>query len=320
MEPENNETPSPEVPGPKAPPDEGDLSPSEALLDSASIGMPGEPEENNPVPDPVDSDPSEASPGATSDSPPIEVPEVPAPNWQLAGEALACITGLFQTKPITPEQGRLAERVIFEIERQVVKFCRFGKFDDFVAPDRVDFEETYRKLLPLSESEKRVCTENIASPDIIGAWTEVIDRGRSYVRSGWPIAIRETPTGPEWCEPSRTDGGRVLSMLEIASDGREFGKSMNRGSLTPSMIDTMKGVFPHLFTRFCQMLQLELASAGQKGRKCPWPQEILIRAIADLSPVKLMTFGPSEKESATPRASEIKIKFDSLLTRNLAVA
>jgi hypothetical protein len=306
MEPESNESPMPPLPLPLPDQSEG-----------ASFGMPVEPEGNNPVPEPVDTDPSEASTGATSDS--SNIPVAPDPNWELAGEALACITGLFQDKPITPEQGRKAEGVLFEIQRMIVKFCRFGEFDEFKAPEKVDFEETYDRLLPMTDEESRICTGDLVSPDLIGAWTDVVNRGREYVRSRWPYAIRDTPTGPEWCEPSRTEGGLVATMLGLANDGREFVREMNRGQVTPSQIDTMKVVFPTLFTRVCRMLQLALSDAGQKKRKCPWDHELIVRAIADLAPVGLMTFGPSGPAESPPKSGEIRIQFDRLLTRNLAV-
>lgn len=284
------------------------------LEDPASLGMPGEPEMNSPVSEPVETDPLAASPGATADSP--EIPEAPEINWELAGECLACITGLFQEKPITPEQGRRAEGVLFDLQRQIVKFCKFGKFDEFKAPKLVDFEDTYANLIPMTEDEARVCTQDLSSVDLIDAWETVVNRGRDYVRSVWPIAIRETPTGPEWNDPSRSEGGKALAMLMVASDCRELLAEMNRQALGPSQVEAVKTIYPLLFARIGNMFQLALAEAGQRNRKCPWDHELLIRELAGIPTNGLMTFGTEETPESKPVFGEVRIKFDNLLTKS----
>src|SRR5688500_3873701 len=178
--------------------------------------------------------------------PPAMAPEPAGPNWALAGEALASVTGLFPEGPITPEQGREAEGVIGKIAKSAEKFCEFREFGKFKAPAKVDFEETWARLQPLAEAEIAEFAADLIEPDLIDAWSAAVNRAREVVRSVWPVAIRETPTGPEWLEPSATAGGRARTTLALLNDPTSILDEMQRAPLTPSMVEAVKIAFPEL--------------------------------------------------------------------------
>jgi hypothetical protein len=235
------------------------------------------------------------------------------PNYILGGEALAAVTGPFWQGPITPTQGEEAEALITEIEKAAAKFCRFGKFDDFKLPPKSDYEEVWGQLQPLTD-EDRDAADDLAEPEIIEAWAATVDRARAYAREVWPVSIRQTPTGPDWLEPSRTVGGKADAILAVLKDPRELLRELNRGSMTPSQVDAVRSVYPELFSRILIIFDVSLKSTD---KNCPWDHEVLLRRLYGLPPIGLVTFKATGPETDT--SVDVRIDFEGLKTKNQTV-
>jgi hypothetical protein len=254
-----------------------------------------------------------------SDSLPAETPvSAPEPNWALAGEALAAVTGLFQDKPITPDQGAKAEGLMADLQRDVAKFCKFKPFEAFKMPRTVDFEETYGRLTALTETEIAIATQDLTSPELIEAWTQAVNSARAYARAGWPAQIRQTPTGPDWLEPSKTDGGRATAELVVLENPLLLVTEMTRGTLTPSQVVAVKTARPEMFSRIVTAMEMALNAAGAVGRQCPWSHESQLRQLFGLPPVGLVTFKNADA-MAQPKTGDFSIDFEGLKTKGQTV-
>jgi hypothetical protein len=240
----------------------------------------------------------------------------PEPNWALAGECLTAVTGLFQDEAITPEQGAEAEGLMADLQAAVARFCKFKPFGPFKMPVTVDFEDTYGLLNAMTEQEIEVATEDLTSPELIDAWTTTVNAGRAYARAGWPVQIRQTPTGPDWIEPSKTAGGRATAELAALENPLLLLTEMTRGTLTPSQVSAVKTVYPELFSRILMAMEMALNAAA--GRHCPWSHEAQLRLLFGLAPVGLVTFKNASGE-APQKTVDFDIDFDGLKTKGQAV-
>jgi hypothetical protein len=273
-----------------------------------------EPTMSNPEQLPTAPTPLESLPDAVAEEAP---PTATAVNYALAGEALAAVTGLFPQDPITPAQGLEAEGVPADLEQQIARFCQFRREPDkFRLAPKVDFAKTWARLQPLTNEELRV-TDGLRDPQLVAAWANTVDAARAHARSLWPLSIRQTPTGPDWLEPSRTEGGMAEAVLLVLDDPRELLRELNRHSMTPSQVEAVKTAYPELFGRILVVFDVALKAAGQAGKKCPWGHEVLLRRLFGVAPTGLVTFGP--QDGAPPRPARVAIKFDELKTRNQAV-
>jgi hypothetical protein len=241
-------------------------------------------------------------------------PTAPAPNWELAGECLAAVTGLFPEGSITVEQGREAEKLIGYIAECAEKFCKFGKFEKFQAPKKVNFEEAWAKLMPLTEEEIGAATADLTEPDLIDAWSAAVNRGREAARSTWPVIIRQTPTGPEWVEPSRTSGNRAAVTLAVLDRPMSLFDELKRGVLTPSMVEVVSLAYPELFGRAKEIFAAVLPTIE---KSCPWSHESQLRILFNLPP-KLTTFGVNN-DPEPKRSGEFQINFDDTKTKTQLV-
>ncbi len=253
---------------------------------------------------------------AVSPAPPAPVA---SPSHGLAGKALAAVTGIFPTKPITREQGKEAEQLIAKATKLIAKFCKFGDFADFRLAPKFDFEATYADLGELTEAEAAVATEDLAAPDVIAGWKDSVNASRAYLKTNWPVAIRQTPTGPTWVEPSMSEGGRIAEIIAVVEDPLELLTQMNRGALAPSLIDAVRACHAELFERFLAIFEATLRDAGEKKRVCPWSHELPIRMLFGLAPDGLVTFTRGGAPTPAPSGGGIDIKFDDLQTKSQSV-
>lgn len=245
---------------------------------------------------------------------PAEPAAAPEPNWTLAGEALAGVTGIFPEGPITPEQGREAEQAISYIVECAEKFCKFGKFEKFKAPPKLNFEETWAKLMPLTEAEIEEVASDLAEPALIDAWSQAVNASREALRATWPVIIRQTPTGPEWIDPSRTAGNKAAALYCVLDHPLELLEELKRGALAPSMVEGVSLAFPELFGRMKEIFSVALQ---ESGKRCPWAHEMQLRMLFSLPP-KLTAFGVNN-EPESKRGGEFQINFDDTKTKTQLV-
>lgn len=241
------------------------------------------------------------------------------PKWALAGEALAAVTGIFPKKPMTSKDGEDAQGLLGKAQKEIAKFCKFEKFDDFefTKPD-IDFEEMYGKLGPLSNEEVSTATEFLPNPDLIQAWRFAVDRTRAYLKGAWPVAIRQTPTGPEWTPPPPSVVGRTAAVLRVVEDPLEMLREMNRGVLTPSMVAAVKTCHPEFYKRVTSSMVWQLKLAGEKHRHCPWKHEFQLRLLFEKKPAGIMSFGAPAEPPVAPSPVRLDIEFDSMRTKGQA--
>jgi hypothetical protein len=267
-------------------------------------------------------DPALASSQEVDTLAPSEITEPPAtePNWALAGECLLAVTTPWPGGPISPEHGAEAEEIFQRLEEYAQDFCKFEPFTPFEMPQAIaSFKVGYVACASMSPEEYELYTSDLASPDLIMAWTEACERARAYLRYVWPVNVRETPTGPEWEDPSTTDGNKTAACLAIVKRPETLFLEMRSGSASPEMFEAAKEVFPELYGKMKSIMEAASKQAGAEGRKCPWAHEFQLRQLFDVPPTELVTVGNDDSQSDQPMAREFKIKFDDLKTRGQSV-
>lgn len=238
-------------------------------------------------------------------------------NWALDGEALAAVSGLFPKGPITREQGAEAEALLSKVGEAAKKFSKFGEFGAFKMRKRPDFEEVWTKLQPLTEAETEIATAGLADPDLIDAWGNAVNAARATARAVWPVQIRDTPTGPDWVDPGRLEGGRAADVLAALNDPLSMLDDLQRGSLTPPQVEAVEAAYPELMNRIREIYSNELKQ--RDGKRCPWAHEVQLRVLFG-APAKLVNFGAGDTSAKeTKGGSEIQIDFEQLRTKGQSV-
>jgi predicted kinase len=253
---------------------------------------------------------------------PSELTEKPAvqPNWKLAAECLLAVTTPWPGGPISPEHGAEAEEIFIRLEDAAAEFCKFDAFGPFEMQQQIaDFKAGYVACASLTPEEYELYTGDLVAPELIMEWANACNRARAYLRFIWPVNVRETPTGPEWDEPSTTQGNKTAACLAMVKRPEDLFREMASGATSPEMFEGVKEVFPELQGRMKAIMEAALKQAGVEGKKCPWSHEFQLRSLFDVPPTELMTFGNDDSESQPPKKGEFKIKFDALMTRGQSV-
>jgi hypothetical protein len=236
-------------------------------------------------------------------------------SYELAGESLAAVTGIFPKGPITPRQGAEAMALAERAGELIEKFCKFKKFDEFKLQKRVDdLEETFLKLSPLTELEIRETCAALMDPDVISSWAEAVNKGRAYLRAKWPAFIRQTPTGPVWIDPPRSVVNHISLSMAAVNDPLTMLEELNRGCMTPEVMDCVKETKPKIHERLLGAMSSQLQTVGAMGKKCPWSHEMQLRILFEQPPKGLVTFGV-ESEEKPQQSADFNIKFEGLQTR-----
>lgn len=248
--------------------------------------------------------------------------EPEAPNYDLTAEAIVAVTGIFPTKPITPDDAEKARELPKKLAAGVERFCRFGDFASFKMPPGLgDLEECFQKLNPLTEEETAIATTGWANPELISAWSFTVNAARSYLKEHFPVIIRETPTGPEWCPPPTSEKGRLTSTYAVVNAPTWLLDDMNRGAMTPEQVHAVKAVYPQIFQRLLGSFDIALREAGAKSKHCPWKHEMQLRVLFEKPPTGLLSFGSdsAKRQAENLGNAPVALNFDGLRTKAQAL-
>jgi hypothetical protein len=245
-----------------------------------------------------------------SSAPPAR-PEDPFAGVELAAEALVAVTGLFP-EPLTRQDGIAARRLPKEWHAKLRDFVEAETFTRFKAPPRPDSEDTYLALTPKPDN---ALAAGLADPQMASEYIEVLGRARAYTRSIWPVVVRDTPTGPEWLEPSTTAMGAAWAVLDVAGKPERVLDQMLSGWLDPDEAAAFRTVFPRLFAMVHQVLNRHLQA--RRGKPITWARELVVRTLLGLGATGMVSVSqPTSGGPPAPAgAPKIQIDFKALRTR-----
>jgi hypothetical protein len=234
----------------------------------------------------------------------------PLAGVDLAAEALVAVAGLWP-EPLTREDGAAARRLPKDWNAKLRDFVSADTFTRFRMPPRPDSEDTYLALTPKPDP---ALAAGLASPQMATEYIETLGRARAHVRSIWPVVIRDTPTGPEWLEPSTTAMGAAWAVLDVVNRPERVLDQMLSGWLDPDEAAAFRTVFPRLFAMVHQVLMQHLQA--RRGRPISWARELVVRTLLGLGPSGQVTVS-QPPASAPPGAGapKILIDFKALRTR-----
>lgn len=241
----------------------------------------------------------------------------------LAAEALCATTGILQTEPVSPEQGRLARRIPDEWRGEAMAFLDADKARAFKMPRQPDHMKVLEQLSTGLTAERRATlVSRLADPDLAEAYLEQVARATAWLRARWTVLSLDTPIGPRLEPPGKVEQMRAASLLSVVDGPERILTEMRSRTLTSEQAEALDACYPALFGMLKSMLWEGLTKRYKTPEKysLSWAHELVIRRLVGLAPeVSLSTVEPPP-EKAPPKVGPIQFDASKLETKAQTLA
>jgi len=244
----------------------------------------------------------------------------------LSAEALAAVTGILRTKPLTEDDAGKARELPRLFSEKVKAFLADEDWRPFKLPKYPDYEKTYDTLIVGSHPDANAkLMANVQDQQLADAYGAQVDRCREYLLERWPMNQLDAATGPLNLPPSTMQQGQAWALYSVVNDPRRILDEMLMGTLLgekqvpggpPSMgqAEAFRELCPGLFGMLRSLLNAEIRDRVAKDAKytVPWLRERVMRVLLGLPtevPIVEAKRGAGEAQPEAPPVPEIDIDF-----------